>query len=159
LLTSLAAAAAIALAAGTTSVGDLPRIANGVETSTRAAAVAEKAAAPPSARQDPQSRLGVEILGSTMAGGTGCPWVRDSLYEKQSDARAMNQLKDRERKNRTITNVLIGIGISVAAGAVGMIASGGGGSNGAQRQAQAIQAGAAGPRGAGAAFVWKVGFR
>ncbi|MGC4113085.1 MAG: hypothetical protein QM765_00080 [Myxococcales bacterium] len=93
-----------------------------------------------------------------MAGGTGSPWVRPNSYDKKSDDQAMKELKAAEKKDRTWQKVLIGVGVFAAASAVAMVATGGAG-NSVSSQGKALQESGAGPRGGGAAFVWKVGFR
>ncbi len=167
MITSLAAATALALSATSAAptpvaVGDLPRITSQVD-KAGGEATATLVAPPPREDEGIDSKLGLQILGgSTMAGGTGSPWVRPQPFEKQRDDREMNLLKAAEKKDRTIKKVLIGLGVFAAASAVGMIATGGaggGGAGGVRSQAQALQEAGAGPRGGGAAFVWKVGFR
>ena len=137
-------------------VSDLPRVSQGVPLDARTPAVASvvELSAP-----GPRSGLGVALVGSTMAGGTGAPWVRDAPFEKHSDARARRVADLRAKKSRAakVTAILVGVGLATLAASASLIAAGGG--DGPAAPARAAQVGAAGPRGGGAAVVWKIGFR
>ena len=129
-------------------------------TTTTTATVSAKAKAKAAAVEvEPHSGPGLEFVGSTIAGGTGSPWLREQLYEKRSDAQALHEEEERAKTKRTITGILIGVGLaSLAATASLLMANSGGGVPSTSQARQAIE-GAAGPRGGGAAVVWKVGFR
>ncbi|MBI5548091.1 MAG: hypothetical protein HY901_29780 [Deltaproteobacteria bacterium] len=112
--------------------------------------------ADPQSVPSPNGEPGLLLMGSTMAEGAGNAWFRRSATEKRADDRGMAVAKSDAKSKSTLRNVLIGVGVFAAAGAVAMIAGSAASGGGRDRPVDQLRQSAGGPKGVGAALVWKI---